>query len=151
VLTEQSARVLLRAGEAQEGLGLLEGLDDAYRELGDLGSVWDVALLRAEALDLLGQGEQAIEVLEPAAAEALAVGAPNRARELGGRLAVLLDDLGRPEDAQAAWERFGGGLFDEDDEALDDEALDDEALDDEALDDEALDDEALDDEALDDD
>ena len=120
-LTEQAARVLLRAGQTQEGLELLKGLDDAYREVGDLGSVWDVALLRVDALDVLGQGEQAIAVLEPAAAQALAVGAPSRARELGGRLAVLLDALGRPDDAQAAWERFGGDDLDDEDDEEDDE------------------------------
>jgi len=108
-LTEQSARVLAMAGRADEAFPLLDGLAEAYRELGDVGSVWDVALLRAESLAALDRAEEGLAELRAAAEEALTAGSPARARDLGGRLVDLLDDLGRPEEAEQAWSRYRGG------------------------------------------
>ena len=43
-----------------------------------------------------------------AADEALAAGDEDQARELAVRLAAVLDDAGRPEEAEKAWKRFSG-------------------------------------------
>jgi tetratricopeptide (TPR) repeat protein len=105
-LSEQRARMLAVAGRFREALVEIEGLDSGYTELGDDWSARDLrglrGQLRAELDDLPG----ALDDLELAAVEAVEAGDRAQAHGLGERLAVVLDEAGRPEQAEQAWERF---------------------------------------------
>lgn len=104
---EQGARTLAQAGRFTEALDDLDGLEDAYRELGDERSVRDVLGLRGEILGEVGDLEAGLELLRRAAEDALAQGDHEHSRLFGGRLAARLDDAGRREEAETVWARFG--------------------------------------------
>jgi tetratricopeptide (TPR) repeat protein len=106
VLTEQAARVLVAIPRLDEALASLEGLDPAYADLGDLQSVGDVVVLRAEILIGLDRAEEALASMTEHAQQAVDAGNAQGARRFGGELARMLDDLGRPEEAETAWQRY---------------------------------------------
>jgi hypothetical protein len=58
--------------------------------------------LRAELDDLDG----ALDDLRHAAEEAVRAGDPAQAHGLGERLAAVLDEAGRPAEAEEAWHKF---------------------------------------------
>ena len=105
-LTEQSAQILATTSRPEAALVALEGLDQAYRELQDERSVADVAVLRAELLIGLDRAEEGLASIAERAQEALDAGDAQTTRRLGGELARMLDDLGRPDEAEAAWQRY---------------------------------------------
>jgi tetratricopeptide (TPR) repeat protein len=104
---EQGARVRATAGQFEEALADLDGLDDAYREVGDARSVRDVLGLRGQILLERDDVEAAMTQFRSAAEDALAQGDDEHSRMFGGRLASLLDDHGRPDEAAEVWDRFG--------------------------------------------
>ncbi|MEJ2577549.1 MAG: hypothetical protein P8Z68_00450 [Kineosporiaceae bacterium] len=105
-LVEQHAAVLARGGQPAEALTVLDGVADGYREAGDLRSVVDVAVLRADCLQELDREEEALPELSAVAEEVLAAGEPDHARRAANQLSWLLEELGREEEAERVWERF---------------------------------------------
>jgi hypothetical protein len=107
-LAEQRVRLLALAGRFSEALADVADLDTGYRELDDAWSARDVVALRGQIRAELGDVDAGIVDLTDAAEEALASGDAHQTRELAVRLAAVLDDAGRREDAEKAWRRFGG-------------------------------------------
>jgi hypothetical protein len=107
-LNEQRVRLLALAGRFPEALEGVTGLDVGYRELDDAWSARDVVALRGQIRAELGQVDLGIDDLFSAAEEALAAGDRHQARELAVRLAAVLDEAGRAEDAEKAYARFAG-------------------------------------------
>ncbi len=105
-LAEQRARILAGAGEVDEALVAVEGLDDAFRTIGDGATAREVIGLKARMLDELGRTTEALPILSSAAEEALADGDRQQAGRLGGYLSAFLDDLGMSDQANAIWQRF---------------------------------------------
>ena len=107
-LAEQRVRLLALAGRFAEALEGVEPLEAGYRELDDAWSARDVVALRGQIRAELGQVDTGVEDLFHAAEEAMDAGDEHQARELAVRLAAVLDDAGRTEDAEKAWARFSG-------------------------------------------
>jgi tetratricopeptide (TPR) repeat protein len=107
-LTEQSAQLLAAGSKLDEALAALEGLDTAYLDLGDQGSVGDVAVLRADVLIDLGRADEGLAGLQAVLQVAVDAADAQEMRRLGGQLARMLDQVGRPDDAEEAWERYCG-------------------------------------------
>jgi tetratricopeptide (TPR) repeat protein len=107
-LAEQRVRLLALAGRFPDALGEVADIEAGYRDLDDAWSARDVVALRGQIRAELGQLDAGITDLTQAAEEALASGDTHQTRELAVRLAAVLDDAGRPEDAEKAWRRFSG-------------------------------------------
>lgn len=107
-LADQAVRVLATGGAKTEALEAVQGLEERYRDIGDVWSARDVVGLRALLLDDLGRGLEALEDLQAAAQDATDGGELSQARTLGSQLAAILEALGCPAEADAAWERFRG-------------------------------------------
>jgi hypothetical protein len=101
-------RLLALAGRFPDALDEVADIEAGYRELDDAWSARDVVALRGQIRAELGQVDAGITDLTDAAEEALASGDTHQTRELAVRLAAVLDDAGRPEDAEKAWRRFSG-------------------------------------------
>ncbi len=108
-LNEQEAWVAGAAGDPERALALTATLDEQYRRLGDRAAAREISWLRTKFLEDLGRPLEALPALQQCAEEALADGDLDQARRLGGRLADLLDQDGRPDAAEDAWSRFSGG------------------------------------------
>jgi hypothetical protein len=107
-LAEQRVRLLALAGRFPDALEEVADLEAGYRDLDDAWSARDVVALRGQIRAELGHLDAGITDLTDAAEEALASGDVHQTRELAVRLAAVLDDAGRPEDAEKAWRRFSG-------------------------------------------
>jgi tetratricopeptide (TPR) repeat protein len=105
-LADAAARVLAAAGQLPRALQACEGLDGAFRAVDDARSARDVIALRAQVLEELGRAEECLTELHEAALEARSSGDERQALQLGGYLAAFLDDLGRPDEADAVWKLF---------------------------------------------
>ncbi|HET9654466.1 MAG TPA: hypothetical protein VFP72_03880, partial [Kineosporiaceae bacterium] len=99
-------RVLAAAGQLPGALHAAQGLDEAFRALGDARSARDVVGLRAQVLEELGRAEECLTELHEAALEARSAGDERQALQLGGFLAAFLDDLGRHGEADTVWTLF---------------------------------------------
>jgi hypothetical protein len=109
-VAEQRARMLAVSGRFQEAMAEVAGLEAEYQALGDDWSARDLAGLRGQLRAELNDLDGALHDLRRAAEEAQAAGDPDQARGLGERLAAVLAEAGRPEQAEAAWQRFCGEL-----------------------------------------
>jgi hypothetical protein len=107
-LAEQRVRLLALAGRFPEALAGVTDLDSGYRELDDAWSARDVVALRGQIRAELGEVDAGVAELYSAAEEAVGAGDDHQARELAVRLAAVLDDAGRTEEAEKAWARFSG-------------------------------------------
>lgn len=105
-LTEQTIRLLATAGHLKPAMERLEGLEEAFRQLGDASSARDVVGLHSQVLDELGYTADGLDDLARVAEEAFAAGDDRQAARLGGFLSAYLDDLGRPEESAEVWSRF---------------------------------------------
>lgn len=107
-LTEQRVRLLALARRFPEALEAVHDLDAGYREVDDAWSARDVLALRGQIRAELKDFDGGLQDLQDAAAEALAAGDVEQARGLAMRLAAVLDENGRPDEAEKAWRRFSG-------------------------------------------
>jgi tetratricopeptide (TPR) repeat protein len=105
-IAEQRARLLAVAGRFTEALAVVKGLEDEYVQLGDDWSARDLMGLRGQLRAELGDLDGALDDLRLAAESAMAAGDRPQAHGLGERLAAVLDEAGRPEDAESAWQRY---------------------------------------------
>ncbi len=105
-LTVQTARILADGGSLDEALAVLDGVDQAYRDMGDPGSARWVVGLQVDILIQLGQAEEALRRQTRIAEEAREAGEIDEARRRGADLTRILDNLGRSDEAETAWQRF---------------------------------------------
>jgi tetratricopeptide (TPR) repeat protein len=105
-VAEQRARLLAVSGRFPEAMAAVDGLDTQYQELGDAWSARDLIGLRGQLRAELHDLDGALDDLRRAAEEAEQAGDPAQAHGLGERLAAVLDEAGRPVEAEAAWNRF---------------------------------------------
>ena len=84
----------------------MNGLEDEYQELGDAWSARDLKGLRGQLRAELDDLDGALDDLRRAAEESEAAGDPAQAHGLGERLAAVLGEAGRPDEAEQAWQRF---------------------------------------------
>jgi tetratricopeptide (TPR) repeat protein len=103
---EQRVGHLGDAGRAADAVPLVDGLPGRFAEVGDVFRSRSALGLRGLIRSDAGDVDGGIQDLREAAEGALAAGEAEQAWELGGRLAALLDRLGRPDEAEQAWERF---------------------------------------------
>jgi len=105
-VAEQRARMLAVSGRFREAMAEVDGLEDEYQELGDSWSARDLKGLRGQLRAELNDFAGAIDDLRRAAEEAEAAGDAEQMHGLGERLAAVLDEAGRPGQAERAWQRF---------------------------------------------
>jgi tetratricopeptide (TPR) repeat protein len=105
-LTMQTARILAEGGAFDEALAGLAGVGQAYRDLGDPGAAREAIAVQVDVLIQLGRTAEALNRQTAIAEEALNTGEIHEARERGGDLARILDNLGRADEAETAWRRF---------------------------------------------
>lgn len=105
-LTVQTARILANGDSLGEALAVVEGVDQGYRDVGDQGMARDVIGFQVDILVHLDRAEEALLRQTEIAEEALNAGETHEARGRGADLARILDDLGRSDQAEAAWQRF---------------------------------------------
>lgn len=105
---ELGARLRAASGRFLGALRDLDGVAEAFRDLGDRHSERDVLGLRGRLLWELGDREAGLDELRRAANQALAHGDQEHAQRFGSDLVTRLDGWGRPEEAEIAWARFGG-------------------------------------------
>jgi tetratricopeptide (TPR) repeat protein len=105
-VTEQRARLLAVSGRFEEAMVQVEGLEEEYRGLGDAWSARDLKGLRGQLRAELDDLEGALDDLRLAAEEAAEAGDQAQAYGLGERLAAVLEEAGRPDDAEQVWLRF---------------------------------------------
>ncbi|KQR11661.1 hypothetical protein [Cellulomonas sp. Leaf334] len=103
-----SAQLLEHAGEHQRALDALDGLPEAWEALGDGARALDGESLRGVALLEVGRDAEGLALLDDVAVRARAAGATQVSRSAAGSAAMWLDQAGRPEEAQAFWERHFG-------------------------------------------
>jgi hypothetical protein len=105
-VAEERARLLALGGRFREAMAAVIGLEDEYQELGDAWSARDLMGLRGQLRAELDDLDGALDDLQRAAEESQAAGDPAQAHGLGERLAAVLDEAGRPDEAERAWQRF---------------------------------------------
>ncbi|GEM00151.1 hypothetical protein [Cellulomonas terrae] len=103
-----SAQLLRQADEYQRALDELEGLPEAWQALGDGARALDSETLRGIALLEVGRDEEGLALLDDVAVRARAAGATQVGSHAAGSAATWLDQAGRPDEAQAFWERHFG-------------------------------------------
>lgn len=103
-----SAQLMEHAGEHQRALETLEGLPEAWEALDDGARALDAESLRGVALLEVGRDVEGLALLDDVAVRARALGATPVSTHAAGAAAMWLDQAGRPEEAQAFWERHLG-------------------------------------------
>jgi hypothetical protein len=83
-------------------------LELEYQELGDSWSARDLLGLRGQLRAELNDLDGALDDLRRAAEQAEKAGDQAQAQGLGERLATVLGEAGRPDEAEQAWLRFSG-------------------------------------------
>jgi hypothetical protein len=105
-VAEQRARMLAVGGRFQEAMVEVTGLELEYQELGDAWSARDLLGLRGQLRAELNDLDGALDDLRRAAEQAEKAGDQAQAQGLGERLATVLGEAGRPDEAEQAWLRF---------------------------------------------
>ena len=100
-----SAQLLAQAGEHRRALDALDGLPAAWEALGDRARALDSETLRGITLLQVGRDAEGLALLDDVAVRARAAGAGQVSDHAAGAAAMWLDQAGRPEEAQAFWER----------------------------------------------
>ena len=103
-----SAQLLEHAGEHQRALDALDDLPATWAALGDGARALDAESLRGVALLELGRDVDGLALLDDVALRARAAGATQVSNHAASAAAMWLDQAGRPEEAQAFWERHFG-------------------------------------------
>ena len=103
-----SAQLLEHAGEHERALDALDGLPATWEELGDGARALDSESLRGVALLEIGRDAEGLALLDDVAVRARAAGATQVSSHAASAAAMWLDQAGRPEEAQAFWERHFG-------------------------------------------
>ena len=103
-----SAQLLEHAGEHQRALDALDGLPATWEALGDGARALDSESLRGVALLEIGRDAEGLALLDDVAVRARAAGATQVSNHAASAAAMWLDQAGRPEEAQAFWERHFG-------------------------------------------
>ena len=103
-----SAQLLEHAGEHQRALDALDGLPATWEALGDGARALDSESLRGVALLQVGRDAEGLALLDDVAVRARAAGATQVSNHAASAAAMWLDQAGRPEEAQAFWERHFG-------------------------------------------
>jgi tetratricopeptide (TPR) repeat protein len=106
-VVEQGARIRAGSGRLSEALRELDGVAEAFQEIGDLRSERDVIGLRGQIYWEIGDRDAGLDSLRTAAEKALAQGDHEHSRLFGKYLATRLDELGLSQDAEITWARFG--------------------------------------------
>jgi len=106
VLVVMRARVLARAGEPQRALDVLDGVPERWEALDGEGSALETQILRATLLLELDRETDGLATLAETAARARAAGATELCMSAARVGAEWLDDDGRPDEAQAFWDRY---------------------------------------------
>ena len=105
-VAEQRGRLFAVSGRFKEAMAEVDGLEKEYQELGDDWSARDLMGLRGQLRAELDDLDGALDDLRHAAEEAVRAGDPAQAHGLGERLAAVLDEAGRPAEAEEAWHKF---------------------------------------------
>lgn len=105
-LDEHEADMMAEFGDPAGALALAEGLDAAFRALGDERGARRSALVLSRVLLARDDPRRAVEVLETAAEQARTAGTPDEVLCLGGAMARTLEQLGRHQESERAWTRY---------------------------------------------
>jgi len=105
-VAEQRARLLALARRFDDAMAVADGLVEEYHSLDDAWSARDLQGLRGQLRAELGDLEGAVADLEHAAQAAADAGEPEQTHGLGARLATVLGEAGREDEAEAAWNRY---------------------------------------------
>lgn len=103
-----SVEMLEQADEHQRALDALDGVPAAWEALGDRARALHAESMRGSVLLRSGRDAEGLVLLEDVAVRAKAVGATQVSAHAAGVAATWLDQAGRPEEAQAFWERHVG-------------------------------------------
>lgn len=103
-----SARVLAQGDEPDRALAALDGLPARWEALGVPAAALDAELVRGALLLEVGRDVEGIATLDAAATRAREAGQPGLSRQAAGTAARWLDDAGRPDEAEALWQRHAG-------------------------------------------
>ncbi|MBT0767504.1 hypothetical protein KIH74_01125 [Kineosporia sp. J2-2] len=105
-VAEQRARLLALGGRFEEAMAVADGLVDDYTRLDDAWSARDLQGLRGQLRAELGDLEGAVADLRDAAEAAAVAGEEEQTHGLGARLAAVLGEAGRDDEAEAVWNRY---------------------------------------------
>jgi hypothetical protein len=105
-VAEQRGRLFAVSGRFKEAMAEVDGLEREYQDLGDDWSARDLMGLRGQLRAELDDLDGALDDLRHAAEEAIRAGDQAQAHGLGERLAAVLDEAGRPAEAEEAWQQF---------------------------------------------
>lgn len=107
-LRSLTAQLLAQAGEHQRALDTLDGLPAVWEALGDGARALDCESLHGITLLRIGRDAEGLAQLDDVAVRARAAGATQVSSHAAGAAARWLDQAGRPDEAQAFWERHFG-------------------------------------------